>query len=116
MQREREPNKKKGSENGDNAKGKTQKKKKTTEDGSTYAQLSRNNNRKCYCCGSPEHLLPSCPEKATKPHSEWFKPPNNNGEQQHTTSGEDDDISVVTDATAESGARSTATQPGNSWN
>eukprot|EP00980_Cylindrotheca_fusiformis_P005956 scaffold1263_cov79-Cylindrotheca_fusiformis.AAC.1 len=41
MQREREPNKKKGSDNGDNTKGKTQKKKKTTEDGST----NRNNNR-----------------------------------------------------------------------
>eukprot|EP00980_Cylindrotheca_fusiformis_P022922 scaffold9931_cov121-Cylindrotheca_fusiformis.AAC.1 len=46
----------------------------------------------------------------TKPRSEWFKPPNNNGEQQHTTSGENDDISVVTDATAASGARSTTTQ------
>eukprot|EP00980_Cylindrotheca_fusiformis_P026539 scaffold16383_cov72-Cylindrotheca_fusiformis.AAC.1 len=111
MQREREPNKKKGSDNGDNTKSKTQKKKKTTEDGSTYAQSNRNNNRtKCYCCGSPEHLLPSCPEKGTKPRSEWFKPPNNDGEQQHTTSGEDDDISVVTDATAASGARSTTTQ------
>ena len=30
--------------------------------------------RKCYCCGSKNHVLPQCREKATRPKEDWFKP------------------------------------------
>ena len=30
------------------------------------------NDRKCYVCGSPNHLLPNCPKKKNTPRNEWY--------------------------------------------
>eukprot|EP00980_Cylindrotheca_fusiformis_P021136 scaffold8120_cov73-Cylindrotheca_fusiformis.AAC.1 len=28
--------------------------------------------RRCYCCGSPDHVVPQCPERQTRAREEWF--------------------------------------------
>lgn len=37
---------------------------------SSFAQ--RSEGRKCYCCGSPDHIVPNCDKKNSIPRDQWF--------------------------------------------
>ena len=37
-------------------------------------EKEKDEERACYCCGKTTCLLPKCPDKKTKPKSDWHKP------------------------------------------
>eukprot|EP00980_Cylindrotheca_fusiformis_P016550 scaffold4962_cov112-Cylindrotheca_fusiformis.AAC.4 len=55
--------------------------------------------RRCYCCGSPDHVVPQCPERQTRAREEWFDRQNRTGrqQQQHHQNNDvqdQDDVSI----------------------
>ena len=57
--------------------------------------------KRCYCCGSTEHLANKCPVRSGKPRDEWYD--RRQGVQHHQTTGESD------------GKASTAGSKGSGW-
>ena len=63
-------------------------------------------DRRCYCCGKKDHVLPACEEKNTRPKEDWFKPEffrnnrrnQNNAQNHHQSEDEssDDDANSTT--------------------
>ena len=58
----------------DNKGGGSNQKRKEEKGGPTSFLQAEDGKKKCYCCGSSDHILPDCPEKGRKPKEEWVKP------------------------------------------
>ena len=52
--------------------------------------------KRCYCCGSTEHLANNCPERSGKPRSEWY---DRKGATQHHQQTEHNNNDTDTDTT-----------------
>eukprot|EP00980_Cylindrotheca_fusiformis_P020217 scaffold7304_cov66-Cylindrotheca_fusiformis.AAC.1 len=64
------------------------------------ASFAQRQQRRCYCCGSTEHVLPQCSERNSRPREQWHDRQDHpgGGQQQHhqqnETSQQDDEASV----------------------
>ena len=86
--KDKKPEKKKKENNGDEG-----------ENATSFAQ--RSTERRCYACGTKEHMLDQCPHRDNIPRNSWYDRTNREyTHHQSSTSGEDlqDDVSIASDA------------------
>jgi hypothetical protein len=74
---------------------KTRKNNKYNGGGEKVTSFFQREGKKCYCCGSDDHILPNCPEKGKRAKKDWVKPSFYRDkyakqQQQHLQSEEDD--------------------------